>query len=77
MSNSLSCLHLIDLHRRVNQSCEPEAGTETYSACQHKEGIGGEEHVPEVQYARHHLSYLQLCEEVESCVQEEIQSRGS
>jgi hypothetical protein len=66
---------LVDLHRRINQSCEPETGAEADRTGEHTESTRGKKHVAKVQYARHHLGDLQLSEEVESGIQEEVDCR--
>lgn len=63
---------LVDLHRRINQSCEAEAGVEADRTGEHTESERGKKHVAKVQHARHHLSDLQLSEEVEPGIQEEV-----
>jgi len=76
LSSALGLQRLIDLHGRVDQPCEPEASAEADRPGEHEEGEGGEQHVPEVQDARHQLADLELREEVEPSIQEEVQRRG-
>lgn len=58
----------VDLDWRVNQPREPETRIEADRTRQYKEGIGCNEHVPEVQYTRHQLRDIQLSKEVEGRV---------
>lgn len=73
----IATLRLLNLHRWVNQSREPQAGTETNCASEHEEREWGQKHVAEVQNAWHQFSNLQLGEEVEPSIQEEIDRRWS
>ena len=69
--------NLVDLHRWVDQSREPEAGAEPDCTGEHTERKRGQKHVAKVQYAWHQFGDLQLCEEVEPGIQEEVDCRWS
>lgn len=64
--------NLVDLHCSINRAHKPVAGVEAHSSSEHKEGIGDDEHVAEVQDPRYNLSDVKLREEVERCIQEEV-----
>lgn len=66
---------LVNLHRRVYKPGEPEAGIKANGAGEYKEGISRDEHVAEVEHAGDRLRDLQFREEIECCIQEEVQSR--
>lgn len=65
----------IDLNRGIDEPCEPETSVKPDCSGQHEKRIRSDEHVPKVEHSRDELSDLELCEEIEGCVEKEIERR--